>query len=323
MERSTYYDYINERLSTYSTAIENNGKLNVLNLHSHFENFYRDFLNLLFESKLKNLNTKEQNAEYFDLACEVTKTVVQVSATCTKAKIQSALSGGDSETFSGYKFYFMSLSKDASPLRADHMTYEKGKLIFDQAENILDVKQIMKLVKDLDIDRMEQAYNLVKKELGPRLDAPNLSSNLTKVVQLLASLDLREENNSLTIDPFQIADKISYNELGAVNDTIKDFAIYFAKMDGIYSDFDNAGVNKSTAVLSAIRKEYTNNKSKYDNINLFRKIKEGVKNKIKTSSNFTEMSDEELDLCVDILVVDAFIRCKIFENPNNYSYAST
>jgi hypothetical protein len=28
-------------------------------------------------------------------------------------------------------------------------------------------------------------------------------------------------------------------------------------------------------------------------------------------------------LCVNILVVDAFVRCKIFENPDSYNYAST
>jgi hypothetical protein len=32
---------------------------------------------------------------------------------------------------------------------------------------------------------------------------------------------------------------------------------------------------------------------------------------------------EEMEMCVGILVVDAFIRCKIFKNPNNYNYATT
>jgi hypothetical protein len=27
------------------------------------------------------------------------------------------------------------------------------------------------------------------------------------------------------------------------------------------------------------------------------------------------MPDEELMMCIEILVVDAFVRCKIFENP--------
>ncbi len=32
---------------------------------------------------------------------------------------------------------------------------------------------------------------------------------------------------------------------------------------------------------------------------------------------------DELELGVDIMPVDAFIRCKIFENPENYNYANS
>jgi hypothetical protein len=33
-----------------------------------------------------------------------------------------------------------------------------------------------------------------------------------------------------------------------------------------------------------------------------------------------ELTKESIDICSDIIVVDAFIRCKIFENPEGYSY---
>jgi hypothetical protein len=36
---------------------------------------------------------------------------------------------------------------------------------------------------------------------------------------------------------------------------------------------------------------------------------------IEESSNYRVLPFEELEMCVDILVVDAFMRCKIFENP--------
>jgi len=35
------------------------------------------------------------------------------------------------------------------------------------------------------------------------------------------------------------------------------------------------------------------------------------------------VTDNELELCINILIVDAFIRCKIFENPERYNYAIT
>jgi len=42
-----------------------------------------------------------------------------------------------------------------------------------------------------------------------------------------------------------------------------------------------------------------------------------------TSSNYRQIPAEELLLCVQILVVDAFIRCKIFENPMRRSDAGS
>jgi hypothetical protein len=44
MMRQTYLNYIEEKLSTLATRIKNNGKLNLLNLHQHSENFHRDLL---------------------------------------------------------------------------------------------------------------------------------------------------------------------------------------------------------------------------------------------------------------------------------------
>jgi len=37
--------------------------------------------------------------------------------------------------------------------------------------------------------------------------------------------------------------------------------------------------------------------------------------RIQGSENYNQIAFEELELCVNILVVDAFIRCKIFKNP--------
>lgn len=36
-----------------------------------------------------------------------------------------------------------------------------------------------------------------------------------------------------------------------------------------------------------------------------------------------EIPYEELEMCVSILVVDTFIRCKIFKNPEGYNHVAT
>ena len=44
---------------------------------------------------------------------------------------------------------------------------------------------------------------------------------------------------------------------------------------------------------------------------------------IMKSKNYVEIPYEELEMCVSILVVDAFIRCKIFKNPEGYNHVVT
>ena len=47
-----------------------------------------------------------------------------------------------------------------------------------------------------------------------------------------------------------------------------------------------------------------------------------VLQRIQSSANYSPIPFDELEMCVNILVVDAFIRCKIFEDPEGYDYAA-
>lgn len=90
-------------------------------------------------------------------------------------------------------------------------------------------------------------------------------------------------------------------------------------MENIYSEFDRQGVNKSKSVLDLIRRDYLCSKNKFSDDDLFSYIIKSVINRIQDSKNYVPIPFDELELCVNILVVDAFMRCKIFENPEGYS----
>ena len=110
MNRSKYFDYIEEKLNTLAARIEIKGKLNILDLHLHSENFYRDLLNKLFNWKLKNINEFKPNTEAIDLICESNKLIIQVSATCTIEKIKTALNKKIIREYDDYHFKFISIS---------------------------------------------------------------------------------------------------------------------------------------------------------------------------------------------------------------------
>ena len=83
------------------------------------------------------------------------------------------------------------------------------------------------------------------------------------------------------------------------------------------------GNNKSNSVLATIKREYIKLKNKSSADEVFFNTADSILNKITKSANYIQIPIDELELCVDILIVDAFIRCKIFENPMDYNYVIT
>lgn len=58
MNRQTYISYIFNKLSGLSSEIELNASNGFFDIHKHHENFYRDFLDLMFDWNLQNAGTR-------------------------------------------------------------------------------------------------------------------------------------------------------------------------------------------------------------------------------------------------------------------------
>jgi hypothetical protein len=125
MNRSKYFDYIEQKLCELAYRLEVRGGLNLLNLHLHSENFYLHLFNILFGWELENINVVNQNASAIDLIDKKNGIVIQVSSTATKQKIELALAK-DLSIYKGYSFKFISISKDASHLRTQTYSNPHG-----------------------------------------------------------------------------------------------------------------------------------------------------------------------------------------------------
>lgn len=313
MNRSKYFNFIEEKLSLLATRLEMRGSLNILDLHLHSENFYLHFFNLLFNWKLENLNAMHQSVAGVDLVDFTNNIIAQVSATATKQKIESALAK-DLSTYKGYSFKFISISKDANNLRAKTFS-NPHKLTFSPTEDIFDVPKLLKLVNVMDTDRQKAVYEFLKKEIKSEPDPEKVESNLTTIIKILSKEDWSQEAPSFETVPYDIEEKISYNQLDTARALIDDYKIHYFRIEKIYSDFTRQGANKSLSILNGIRTEYVTLGSVGSADQCFFSIIEKIVQKIRSSANYTPIPEEELALCVQILVVDAFIRCKIFKNP--------
>lgn len=322
MNRSQYFNYIEQKLSALSSSIETRGKINLLDLNIYSETFFAEFINLLLNYNLKNINAIKQNIEGIDLIDNENKIIAQVSATCSKQKIESSLGKIFLKNYPDYRFKFIAIAGDASKLRSKSFKNPHS-VIFLPSDDIYDVKALLNLVLNLQIKEQRKLYEFIKDELG-NVDMVKVDTNLATIINILAKEDLSEIVDSPEINPFEILRKIEFNNLFSVEPTIDDYIIYYSKLDEKYNEFDKQGVNKSLSVLSVIRRQYNklivNIEEPYE---IFFSIIDNVVELIKNSKNYIEIPYEELEMCVSILVVDAFIRCKIFKNPEGYNYVIT
>ncbi|MCP9610803.1 ABC-three component system protein [Coprobacter tertius] len=324
MNRATYYNFIEERLITLCTRVELRGKINILDYHLHSENFYRDLFNKLYTWNLENLNSLVQNVEAIDLIDRTKNIIIQVSATNTKAKIDSALSKPSlfSTNYTGFNFKFISIARDANNLRSQSYTPPTG-INFIPATDIYDARSILQDIYNLDINTFEIIYKLIKSELGRETDVLRLESNLSSVINILSKENLAPVDLNANINSFEIDRKIDFNNLNTSKEIINDYKYSHHIVDRIYSEFDKSGCNKSISVLNTIKGEYNKHSLESSGDELFNLVISNISERILQSSNFEKIPQEEMEMCVGILVVDAFIRCKIFKNPNDYNYATS
>lgn len=321
MNRPLHFNCIEEKLNVLAYRIESRGQLNLLDLHLHSENFYLHFFNELFGWQLHNLNTIKQNAASIDLICLSNKIAIQVSATATKAKVESALTKEFLSGYSGYSFKFISISKDAGDLRKESFINPHN-LTFDPQSDIHDVTSILRHISALAVDDQKRIAAFLKKELVAEVDPVRLESNLATIITILAKEDWGHDDVPPETIPFVIDNKIEFNNLLTSRDITDDYHFHGGKVARIYADYDREGSNKSQSVLDAIKGFYRTHKSRLSNDALFDKVIECVAERVQESTNFVPIPIEELELCANILVVDAFIRCKIFKNPEGYAHAA-
>ena len=318
MQREEYIQYILAKLTQLVYRIEVAGKLNLHNSNIFSENFFRDFFNLLYGWQLINQNSKTHNATAIDLIDDTNKIAILVSATKTKNKIDSTLAKIDTATYHDYNVKFIFIVNNAQELK-NKLYKSPQEVSFNPDSDIYDIQRIMKDINDLQTSELTTLYDFIKNELGKSIDNVDIESDLVKVIKILAQEDLTNASILRVDNEFQIDEKISYNSLSQeVKDLIKEYSIYQNNVDRIYTVFDKEGVNKSFFVINNIRTKYRDNKYRLQGNELFNKIRELIKQEILEHPNHESLTIESIDTCADIIIVDTFIRCKIFDNPKGY-----
>lgn len=161
---------------------------------------------------------------------------------------------------------------------------------------------------------------------------PKLTSDLTNVVNALSKRiffsDIENDNDSTL--PFDPEEKIRYNNIVRFKSIIDNYKSYVGKLSSIYDEFDSQGTSKTHFVLENIKLSYLKEKGSLIKMNngreeieiiresaddIIERVEKNLLHEIKNSSNI-EASSESINLSLQIVLIDAFIRCKILEKPS-------
>ncbi len=160
---------------------------------------------------------------------------------------------------------------------------------------------------------------------------PKLASELTNVVNALSKKlfypDI-ESDDEVSV-PFNPEEKIKYNNIIKFKIIIDNYKLCVGKLSSIYKEFDSQGTNKTHIVLENIKLTYLKEKGtlilynpncseimviRENADNLIQSVENYLLNEVKSSSNII-VPTESINLSLQIVLIDAFIRCKILEEP--------
>jgi hypothetical protein len=148
--------------------------------------------------------------------------------------------------------------------------------------------------------------------------------SLNRVINLIGEkmddvLDLTETENAPNTDL-----KIEFNNINRYKSIIREFAPYQGKLNKIYEEIEKVGSTKKELVLHNIKRVYLNIKSEYSNFEeikinadkILDKVVEKILDNINNAPNkLNEFDQETIDFSLMIVIVDAFMRCNILEEP--------
>lgn len=162
------------------------------------------------------------------------------------------------------------------------------------------------------------------KETSGKLLLSKYPLALNKVINFISErmdevLDLPETKNAPNTD-----DKISYNHIYRYEPVIREFAPYQFTLNKIYEEIESEGSIKKILVLQNIKSIYFDIRKSYKEIEEIRPNADAIFDAVidriwedieRAPNKLDEYDQETINFALMIVIVDAFMRCDILEEP--------
>lgn len=301
-------------LTELASNISAHGRLNLTDIHVLSEDFYAGFLNIVYGLQLKNANAVRSNADGIDLVDDAAKVIIQVSATCSKQKIQHSLNEIEAK-YAGYHFRFLPLIVGTAASQKKQTYTVPSGISFNPKSDIIDIPILVRALQtDTTGTRLGDAASYLRNNLRRSIPGNDrLMSGLEYVISELSKDG--SDDPDFDVTPFRIDAKVAFNALSYGKDVINEYMSQYTKVNRIYAEYTRQGQNKSKSVLQKLHSIYLLQKQECTGDELFKRIAQELVSQVKASKMPAGFTVEELEMCVDILMVHAFMECKIFEKP--------
>ena len=152
-------------------------------------------------------------------------------------------------------------------------------------------------------------------------------SLLNMVISQLTEVDFddNEESSTGASQSFQIDDKIEYNSIKRNKTLIDEFKIFNGKLNSLYQTLEQESSFKIERLHRNIKRLYIKTKGKYildsdDRMSIIQAhaddILEDIEEELlKLAEDGGETFSDDISFGISVVMVDAFMRCKILEEP--------
>lgn len=177
----------------------------------------------------------------------------------------------------------------------------------------------------------QQHEDSVRMSLQNNIANGKISTYLAAVVVRLGNMETSPNESLHKMDhlPYQINDKIDCNNIKIYRELIHEYGAFQSYLqneeNGLYKISTSEGGYEKRNIYNRIRNVYVEiigelerqgNPAPYDGDSIYLAGYNKIRELIINSKEYTDMIDDVLMHCIYIVLVDAFIECKWFENPN-------
>jgi len=187
MNKEIYLKNVAESLALLSKQVELLNAVNLYDINIIAEDFFTGLLNLIFGYKLKNANVVEKNAQAIDLIDEENKISIQVTSDNSSTKIKHTIHEYiDNKSYEKYDRLIVLIltrkKKYSKPFDTNNT------FLFDKGSDILDIKDLIKSIRGLEIEKIREINDFLGRELCDKV----YSAKETQANEIDTIIDLIE-----------------------------------------------------------------------------------------------------------------------------------